>query len=212
MKKIPSLCTSRSVEIYQGMLWFRRMFYEDSVFFKMSDFWEMLCEDSEYFSIKTYHSNQRDDYKRKGGVIAFNGHIILTVDHQLIVNAKHGCGFHNFMLAHEFGHIALDHYAKSAMTKNFQLFKGSNGMMSNSPPTIEELEADYAAVFFQCGVALEDKRRSAKELARRAFSDERIVEKAQSRVQLDVFRQRLIKRQRKRVILSYSPILGQELA
>jgi hypothetical protein len=86
--------------------------------------------------------------------------------------------------------------------KNFQLFSGPNGM-SNIPPTQEELEANYAAVFFQCGVGLQDARWSATRLADRATSDVEYVKKAQARDRLDVFQRELNRPRpkRERVVL-----------
>jgi hypothetical protein len=75
--------------------------------------------------------------------------------------------------------------------------------MANTPPTLEELEANYAAVFFQCGIALADPRWNPLNLARRAFSDPYYVDKAQTIVQLEVFQRefRSTKANLKRVIL-----------
>lgn len=184
------------------MLWFRRELYADHDFFKMPEVWETLCEDIEHWSINTYKSNQLEDYKRKAGVIAFGDRVTLTADEKLLENAWKGCKLSNFILAHELGHLALNHHARSAVTKNFQLFAGPNGM-SNIPPTVEELETNFAAVFFQCGSTLEDARWTALQLANRAFSDVNYVKKAQAMVRLEVFKRELwLKRQaHPRVIL-----------
>ena len=92
--------------------------------------------------------------------------------------------------------VALNHHAMNAVTKHFQLFSGPRGM-SNVPPTLEELEANYAAVFLQCGVALEDLRWDSAPLASRAFSDIEYVKLAQRAVRLEVF-QRELRRPRQR--------------
>ncbi|SHL58425.1 hypothetical protein SAMN05444414_12114 [Roseovarius marisflavi] len=202
MKRRPILTTLRATEIWTEMLWFRRELYSDDKFFKMTDVWETLCNDFEKWTMRTYRSNQLEDFKRKAGVVALDDRVTLTADEKLIANAKHGCKLSNFILAHELGHLALDHHARGAVVKNFQLFSGANGMC-NVPPTLEELETNYAAVFFQCGAALEDTCWSPIQLAHRAFSDVEYVKKAQAVVRLDVFQRELRrpKPKRERVIL-----------
>jgi hypothetical protein len=127
----------------------------------------------------------------------------LTVDQDLWADAKQGCMFSNFTLAHEFGHVALNHHAQFAGIRNFRLSEGRAGMLSNKPPNETELEANYAAVFFQCGKFLEEQGWTDYELARRAYSDSHYVKRARSIVQLGVFRDELEKLTvpRKRVIL-----------
>ena len=49
---------------------------------------------------------------------------------------------------------------------------------ANIPPTDEELEANFAATFFQCGIALLDQNADALRLAHRAFTDVNYVRKA----------------------------------
>ena len=75
--------------------------------------------------------------------------------------------------------------------------------MSNIPPTVEEYQANLGAVFFQCGVALEDERLTTLDLAHRSFSDVSYVRRAQKLVQLSLFKQKLFERRSnvKRVVL-----------
>ena len=202
MRRGPSLTTQRGAEIYAEMLSLRRELYGDNDFFKMPEPWETLCDVGEGWAIKTYRSDETKDFKRKAGVVQFDHRVTLTVDEGLMATAQQGCKLSNFILAHEFAHVALDHHARSAVTKNFQLFAGPSGM-SNSPPTVEELEANYAAVFFQCGAALLNTHLSPVELAHRAFSDVYYVKKAQAIVRLDVFQRELCrpKPQYERVVL-----------
>lgn len=190
MKSRPTLTTKRAVEIFEEAVAYRRDYCPDTHFFRMTDFWEYLCEDSDTWSIKKYRSGEKEDFKRKAGVSAFAGRVTLTVDQELWDRAARGVLFFNYLLAHEAGHLILDHHARGAVTKHFQLYAGPNGM-ANLPPTVEELEANYAAVFFQCGVALLEPRLEALVLARRAYSDPNYVKKAQSAVRLDVFRRLL---------------------
>ena len=202
MKSSQILTTARAVDIFEEVISCRRMFCADNEFFRMTEFWEDLCDEEGRWSIKTYRSNLSDDFKRKAAVVSFDDRVTLTVDEKLMANAKNGCKLSNFILAHEMGHIALDHHSRGAVTKYFQLFAGPSGM-SNLPPTIEELEANFAAVFLQCGVALMDPGLDAVQLAHRAFSDVYYVKKAQKIVQLEVF-QRLLNRPKRtyeRVIL-----------
>jgi hypothetical protein len=201
-KRKLTLSPLRAAEIFKEMVECRRIYGADTDFFRMADVWEWLCEDGDC-SIKTYRSVEVEDYQRKAGVISFDGKSILTVDERLMENARKGCLLSNYMLAHELGHLALNHHARGAVIKNFQLFSGPDGMMCNAPPTVEELEANIAAVFFQCGIALMDPRWEAINLARRAFSDIHYVKIAQKIVKGEEFLREL-KRQmpkRQRVIL-----------
>jgi len=40
----------------------------------------------------------------------------LSVDQRLMAEARKGCSLSNFILAHEFAHLALGHHARSATT------------------------------------------------------------------------------------------------
>lgn len=182
--------TPRAVEVFRILVGCRRSFCADNDFFRMDRFWESLCDDEGQWSIKTYRSKETEDFKRKAGIIAFAGRVTLSVDERLMENARRGCKLSNFILAHEAGHLALDHHARGAVIKNFQLFSDSSGM-SNVPPSLEELEANYAAVFLQCGVALMDPRWDPVQLAHRAFTDVYYVKKAKRLVQLAAFRNEL---------------------
>ena len=196
MKQKSTFTTPRAVEIWREALWLRRELYKDDEFFKVPDAWDAICGENEKWKTNTYRTKQVEDFKLKAGTVVLGDSVTLTVDERLMGNARKGCKLANYMLAHEIGHLMLDHHAKGAITKNFQLFAGPNGM-SNLPPALEEMEANFAAVFFQCGVALEDKRLEPVQLAHRAFSDVYYVKKAQKIVQLDVF-QRELHRPRKR--------------
>ena len=187
MPKMPKITTERAAEIYEEMIQYRRAFCADTEFFKMTEFWDDVASGAGDWKINRFRSNLGADYVRKAGVVALGHKVTLSVDDELWLRAKSGCWIANYILAHEIGHLALDHHAKAAITKNFQLFVGPTGSMSNIPPTPKELEANLAAVFLQCGVALEDRRWSALDLAARAFSDVNYVRKAQMYVRLDVF-------------------------
>jgi hypothetical protein len=184
------LTTARAVDIFEEIVTCRREYFADNQFFKMTDVWEQLCQESSLWSIKTYRSSETDDLSPKAGVMVFGDRTTLVTDERLLVLAQAGCMFSNFTLAHELGHVALDHHARGAVVKNFQLYIGPD-RIANEPPTLEEYETNFAAVFFQCGVALADRRWSALDLARRAFSDVYYVGKAQRIVQLDVFQRHL---------------------
>ena len=90
------------------MIALRRLFCEDDQFFKMPDFWEGLCEDVPEWTIKLLPPTNTDDYARKAGVVEFAGRGILIADTKLIENARRGCLFSNFILAHEFAHVGLE--------------------------------------------------------------------------------------------------------
>jgi hypothetical protein len=179
------------------MLGYRREYSADTEFFKMTDFWDWLCTGSGHWSINLFRSNLGEDYAKKAGVVAFDHRVTLTADEELWDRAAQGCRLANFILAHEIGHLALDHHAKNAVTKNFQLFPGPRGM-SNTPPTLEEMEANLAAVFLLCGEALENVRWDALDLAKRAYCDVEYVKKGQRFVRLDVFQRELRKQTKSR--------------
>jgi hypothetical protein len=177
----------------------RRLFCADSHFFRMPDFLEWFCEGSQHRKVKTYRSDPNEDFPRKAGIIAVGDWFTLTADERLIASAKQGCRLCNFVIAHELGgHFALDHHASSAVTKNFELRNGRAGR-SIIPPTLEELEANFAGVFFQCGTALADPRWNTLQLADRACTDANYVRKAQEMVQLEVF-QRALNTRRKQAL------------
>jgi hypothetical protein len=75
--------------------------------------------------------------------------------------------------------------------------------MVRHPESVEEREADFAGIFFQCGPALLDPALDALTLARRAFSDALEISKVQRLVHLDIFRRELQRPRKKyeRVIL-----------
>jgi hypothetical protein len=190
MKNGQFLTTKRAVDIFEVMISCRREFCGDKDFIRMPEVWEDLCDEEGRWTVKPYRSNDIEDLKRKAGVIAFGDRVTLTVDERLLQNAKQGCNFSNFTLAHELGHVALDHHARSKVTKNFQLKAGPRGN-SILPPTLEEREANFAAVSFQCGVALFNEKLSALELANRALTEVGQVRNAQRIVRLDVFQREL---------------------
>ena len=204
MRKWPTISVERAVEISEEAVSVRRIYcdYDDEKFFKMTDFLEFVCGDTAEWKIKLFASSQGQDFKRKAGVVALGTRATITVDERIWEGAKRGERFFNYMLAHEVGHLLLNHHAQNAVTKNFQLYQGPNGLV-NVPPTAEELEANYAAVFLQCGVALLDPRWDAMELARRAFSDPTWVKKAMRAVRVEEFRKQLNRPKpvRKRIVL-----------
>ena len=191
MKRKPFLTTARVVQIFDEMLAYRRGFCADNEFVRMHEVWEELCVEGSDWKIRKYRDKKTENFKPKAGVVQFGHSVTLSVDERLFQDAAKGGGLSNYILAHELGHIALDHHASSKVVKNFQLFSGPGGM-SIRPPTLEEEEVDYAAVFFQCGQALFDKRLDAVQLARKAFTDVSVVRKAQKIVGLEVFQRELL--------------------
>lgn len=186
MKTKPYISPTRAAEIFKTMLEYRRGFCADTEFFKMTGVLKDLFAVGEGWSLKTYRSGLGDNYVRRAGVIAFNNRVTMTMDQELWDRADGGCRFANFVLAHEFGHLALDHHAQNAVIKNFVLYPRS-GSMCNVPPNTEELEANFAATFFQCGIALFDEWRNPTELARRACSDSDYIKKIRLLFPLESF-------------------------
>ncbi|OIP85384.1 MAG: hypothetical protein AUK37_04260 [Rhodobacterales bacterium CG2_30_65_12] len=188
MKRKPFISTPRAVEVYREMLWWRRELFDDGEFFKVPDAWEAMCEGINTWKTYTYRGLER--FKPKAAMIVFGESAKLCIDERLLDDARKGGKLTNSILAHEIAHLALDHHANSATKKNFQLSAGTKGM-SIRPPNSEEFEANLAGVFFQCGVALQDKRLTKLELAHRAFADVELVGLAQQYVQLDIFQREL---------------------
>ena len=194
MRKTPFIKTGDFVSAYREALCIRRDFCpDDQRFFKMPDFLEYLAEDPNFFRIKVFKKNGLSRHEREATILSFDGRYTLTVDEHLMENARGGCWYSNFTLAHEVAHIINDDHKDGADRKHFKLFDGPSGR-SNIPPTTEEMMANFGAVFFQCGVLLEDPEWLAVELARRASSDPLYVEKAQLRLKLDVVQRELSRR------------------
>jgi hypothetical protein len=200
-KILPEITGTRAAVLFRDALSHRRLYIEDSKFFRMSDFWDWYA-DGDTVKVKPYNSPETDDHKRKAGVIAFAGKVILTTDKKLLENAQKGEGLSNFILAHELAHLALNHHATGKVVKNFQLFLGTKGM-SNIPPTVEELETNIFAVFFQCGVALLGKDVDPVYLAKRSFTEVSLVKQALKLCRLMSFQQELSRPRRvhERVVL-----------
>jgi hypothetical protein len=194
MKNAPSLPTPRIVEIFKEMVGVRRKFCADHNFVKMPAVWEDLMDEQGNWAIRRYRSQAGEDYLRRAAVMQIGENMRLTVDNQLWENALRGKKLDNHVLAHELAHVALGHPSRGGVATNFAL--DDNGRVIRlSPPTKTELEADLGAVFFQCGVALMDDRRDAKELAYLACSELAYVAKAMQYVRLETF-QRELKRKK----------------
>lgn len=183
------LTTKRAAFIFEAMLSCRRDYCADNQFFKMTDVWKFLCEDSEQWKIKFFHRRELDQQGPQAAVSEFDQNVRLTVDARLWANAERGDKLSNFVLGHEIGHLQLRHNARFA-TRQFQMITGKRGL-SVIPQSLYELEANFAAVSFQCGTALQNQQMIATELADRSFCDVSVVKNAQRMVQLDVFQQEL---------------------
>ncbi|WP_411890440.1 hypothetical protein [Yoonia sp. SDW83-1] len=201
MSKRPNISARRAAQVFKEAVACRRLFRGDGKFFKMSEFWEYLCAENDCWKIKQTKSGPLSDYQRRAGVVAFGDLMTLVVDSELMRLARLGRGFANFILAHEMCHLMLDHHANAKVIKNFKVVDSETGK-SVLPPTDEELETNYAAIFLQCGMALFDERLSAVELARRAYTDVALVKKAKSLVRIPEFKSELerISKQRPRVV------------
>lgn len=196
----PFLSTQRAAEIFRKMHQIRRVYARDDQFFKMSDVWSSLADQDGVVKIKTFRDLSKHPAELKAGVVEFDGRVTLVADKRVLELASKGEMFSNFKLAHELAHLGLDHHAKAAFVKNFQLYDAGSGL-ANVPPTQEELEANYGAVFFQCGMALLDESTDSIKIIRRAYSDVTYTKKACRICRLDIFREELdrlsLKRPRK---------------
>ena len=203
MSKRPTLSVPRTVEIFEEALAVRRLYTDgnDSEFFKACDFWKYLCEEDENWKINVTPPTEGADFARRAGVVSVGDRVTLTVPQELWVGAQRGNAFFNYVLAHELGHLVCDHSAKG--TRNFKNLAPGRFGMQIVPPSVQELEADYAAVFVQCGVALQNSHWSTDYLARKAFADPGYVRKAQMAVRLDRFQHWLNRPKpvRKRIVL-----------
>jgi hypothetical protein len=179
------LTTQRAVSIFEDMVSCRRMFCADDHFFKMTDLWKDLCDGNEDWKVKFYRRGPKDLARPQAAVAEFDNRVILTVSEELWAEAEEGDGVANFILGHEIGHIGRRHNSRFA-TRHFQMTSAANGHVI-LPQSYFEKEADFAAVAFQCGVALLDQDLSAPDLAQLAFSEQEQVEKAQRVVQSKVF-------------------------
>jgi len=195
-RRQPTLTTSRLADIWLEVQFARDELFEGNEYMKMPEVWSRLSDGNENWKLKISKAKEGDDWKRKASVIEFDGSVTLIADETLWDNAKRGRGFENFLIAHELGHLILNHHQKSATVKHFELTKTKAGMVRRAE-SIEEREADFAGIFFQCGPALLDLKLDALTLARRAFSDVVEITKVQRLVNLSVFRQELL-RPRKR--------------
>ncbi len=215
-RKGPTIGVARAVEIYLEMVGIRSLFRGDHEPIKMNELWNHASgsnandiEKSELplnIRVQEHKFSQNADAWRKATVMALDRFVTLLVDPSLMSEAGKGRGpdakLANFVLAHEFSHLALDHFAQSASGKNFKLTKRSNGY-ANLAPTAEELEANMAAVFLLCGPMLATWEGSAKELADRACCDVYSVEKFLRMVRTAAFKEELDRRQstNERVVL-----------
>jgi len=201
MSRRPKISAQRAAKVFKEALACRRLFCEDDKFFNMSEMWEDLCEGDDNWNIRQVTNGPLADYQRRAGVVAFGEFVTLVADKELMRLARLGSGFANFILAHEISHLMLDHHANAKVVKNFKVVDSETGK-SVIPPTDEELETNYAAIFLQCGVALFDERLSALELARRAKTDVGMVKKARSLVRVMEFQKELesISKQKPRVV------------
>jgi Zn-dependent peptidase ImmA (M78 family) len=182
--------------------------WDDTKFFKMNDVWEFLCQECEdeeqkqKLRMKVFAASKDDPSANSAGVVAFNGSSTLVVSSAMLERAKAGHPLANFQLAHELAHLVLDHHKVSATVKQFRLTKRANVNVV-SPPNEEELEANFAAVSFQCGVLLLMPNPDPKYISRRAHCDEYQVAQAVKFTSLDVFRNELARQSQgiERIIL-----------
>jgi hypothetical protein len=179
------LTTRETVRIFEDMVSCRRALYADNEFQKMTDVWKELCQDSEEWKIKLYQRGKKDLDRPQAAVAVLGQHVRLTVSAELWADAESGDGVSNFILAHELGHVGEGHNSRFA-TRHFHMASTANGH-AIIPKSYYEKVADFAAVAFQCGVALLDASLSAADLARLAFSDLEQVQNAQRMVQSTVF-------------------------
>ncbi|WP_298919410.1 hypothetical protein [uncultured Roseobacter sp.] len=188
-KQYPTITPKRAAEAFYELLTLRRMFLEDERYAKLTEYLDILTDDNADTRIKTFDAKTHAQ-EVKAGSLALFGKVIFIVSNQLLEKARKGCKLANFTLAHEFAHVELGHHEDQKIVKNFQLFSTEQGQ-ANIPPTDEELEANFGATFFQCGVALLDPDADPISLANRAYTDVGYVKKSLRICQSEVFRKEL---------------------
>ena len=179
------ISTSRAVTIVREMILLRGGYVGEFEFFRMTELWESLADDK-IVRIRTFKPRSSDVNRRKASAIRFGDQVTLSVDNDYWERALRGENFPNFTLAHEFGHIELNHHTNQAGTKNFQL-TARQADFANIPPNEEEFEANLAAVALQCGTALLNRGVDAEDLAKRASSDYTWVKKVVQFCKLEAF-------------------------
>ena len=187
MNKGPEISTSRAVEIYLDALSCREYGNTQNIPRLIED----LFSGSSGWTITFYGSEQSDEYEPKAAVIAGFGRYTLVVDRTLWARAKNGDIFASFVLAHELGHIQLRHHDHGSIRKHYRL-RATEAGLANIPPTVEELEANLWAVFFQCGDLLENPNLEAVQLAKASRTDVRYVKRAQRYLNVDSFKRLLV--------------------
>jgi len=202
--KTPPISVRNTARIFREMVSLRRYYCADSDFFRMDEFWEWLADTDDSIGIRLSNApvTGQEKSKVKAGVVAVGEKSTLVAPRDMFQKAKAGSLLHNFVLAHEFGHLALEHHASRTKIINYQL-DSSDGQLANIPPNLLELEANYAAVFFQCGVELFNTSISELELAKRASSDPFYVGKAKAICRLEAFQNelRFLQNRYERVVL-----------
>lgn len=184
------LKTSYAVRLFREMAVLRSYYATSDEAISMADVWEDLAstefEETDEFKTQIKFFSGNEEHNRKAGIITFASRITLIVSHGFWRLARGNQWLQNFLLAHEFVHVALDHHANAAVVKHFKL-DSSNGVNANIPPTWEEFETNVAAVFFQCGDALFEKEKYAFELAAKYRTDKHYVERLQRLCQSQAF-------------------------
>ncbi|MEO0669203.1 MAG: hypothetical protein AAFZ99_14925 [Pseudomonadota bacterium] len=175
------ICPKKAAGLYRNTVSFRRAYVPDGKFFKASDFWRDAAADIPEVRIKLH-----DRSILKASTNALDELTVLVAPKQLFDNADRGCKICNFILAHEAGHISEEHHSENAVSKYFQLF-ATETEVANIPPTIEELETNYAATFFLCGPAIFDLRRDALRLADVAYCDVYYIKKVRKLLEQQEF-------------------------
>lgn len=188
----PKISVKRAAAIAREVFSVRRLVCRDNEFPGALAFWEALGENNPNFTMKVYPER----VKNKAGIIAFEERVKLLISRDFVDRAKRGETLSNFILAHEFCHVALDHHGHAAVIKNFDLSLRSDGFAIEAPDD-EELETNYATVFLLCGPAIMDASIDAVVLAKKAHCDIRFVKKAVAGMRLPEFKAEWDRLQRK---------------
>ena len=205
-KNRPSISPQRIVKIFKEMQWWREAYFSDNPYEKRvgivngAKFWEWLAEELPGVRIRFDRYLDNVD-TRVAFVLKLDLHIFLNVSKKKFEAAKKNSYFPNFVLAHEFAHIALEHSEATTAAQPFSLHE-EDGQLKSSVNDLIESEAHYGAVFLQVGEQIFADGIDTRLLAKNAATDPHQLDRLAKLCQLESVRQCLRKRnEMRRVVL-----------
>lgn len=205
-KNRPSISPERIVKIFKEMQWWREAYFSDNPLEKKvgivngAKFWEWFAEEMPDVRIRFDRYLDQVD-KRVAFVLKLDLHIFLNVSKLKFEAAKKNSYFPNFVLAHEFAHIALEHSETTTAPQPFSLHE-EDGQLKSSVYDVIESEAHYGAIFLQVGEQIFADGIDTRLLAKNAATDPYQLDRLAKICRLEIVRQRLRERNKiRRVVL-----------